>query len=891
MELPAPFGPYELKRLIGAGGMARVYEARLSGPHGFVKRIAIKMMLPAYVDDEEFVTMLIDEAKIAAALNHSNICQIHDLGRIDECYYIAMEYVEGADLNRVVNKSLQARVPIPYDIIAHIGHEITAGLHYAHAKTNDKGQPLNIIHRDISPANILISMSGEVKIVDFGVAKAAHRTQHTTIGVVKGKYQYMSPEQITGKDIDHRSDIFAVGIVLYETIAGQMMYPDGLDMLDRIRKAKIRPLEKVRRSVPPELLTIIKKALSRKADDRYQTGGEMGDALAEFLLIYRAKHGTHRLDDLMTKLFAPEGSAAPGEHRPSSERPTKKPPASVEHRPTKPIAPPNIIEELDDDSLLDDDATVTRQRPPHSEQPTVSHKPSSPGESWVTPASDQVAAPTTPTSSPLPAKPAWAPTPSPAPVPSESTPPVPSSGKMEDDPETISLEATSSTELEIIDDVESGEFDDADSVDEPEAGSKTAADGGDYTADEPTVAFNEKDIALIVPHAGNGRAPAAGQGGSSGPASETIGHPSAPKITQSKGAFRALKSEETVETPPVEEEEFSIDVDLSLIDTTGEKAREAFFLLKDPSGRKSGPFSRSQLDDMSQTGDVSFADTLTPASEMGVTDSSAAGQWHPPGLFIFDPDTSFEKKVITGLKRSVKSFNLQHEYTARVFVDLALLGREGIVVFDKPGVHKKIVISQGKPVYASSNIADEQLGHKLVELGRLKPADLTRGLEHALEQKKPLLVVLAELGLVPKAALDRTLEGLIRARLLELFRWKFGHAAFYPGEFVETVPRHVKGDLTTFVIDGVNQAVGPDGSVGWLRVHESRTLILSGEPAQGLELLGVPPKILEFLTRFTTPLSVREVIEAVVAEQLDDEQIASSVVLALNVGYLAVVTE
>lgn len=304
--------------------MARVFEARLSGLHGFEKRLAVKMILPEFADDKEFVTMLIDEAKIAVALGHSNICQVHDFGCIDGIYYLATEYIDGADLLEVVNRSLKAKVPIDYDAVAEVGKAICAGLDYAHAKRDEDGNPLKIIHRDVSPANILISMAGQVKIVDFGMAKAARRSQETSVGVIKGKYQYMSPEQILGRSLDHRSDIFAVGIVLYETIAGRMMYRDGPDLFHRVQLAQRRPLNQIRADLPTELDSIINKALSRKPHDRYDTAGEMGEALDEFRLHFQSKNKRNRLDDLMTRLFSSSKTAPVRRSKP--KRSLRKPP-------------------------------------------------------------------------------------------------------------------------------------------------------------------------------------------------------------------------------------------------------------------------------------------------------------------------------------------------------------------------------------------------------------------------------------------------------------------------------------------------------------------------------------------------------------------------------------
>jgi serine/threonine protein kinase len=831
IELPAAFGPYELRRLIGAGGMARVYEARLSGPHGFEKRIAIKMMLPAYVDDEEFVTMLIDEAKIAAALNHSNICQIHDLGRIGDSYYIAMEYVEGADLNRVVNRSLQKRVPIPYDVIAHIGHEICAGLYYAHAKTNDKGEPLNIIHRDISPANILISMSGEVKIVDFGVAKAAHRTQHTMVGVVKGKYQYMSPEQITGKKIDHRSDIFAAGIVLYESIAGQMMYPDGLDMLDRIRSAKIRPLEKLRRNVPPELNAIIKRALSRTPEDRYQTGAEMGDALGEFLVVYRAKNGSHRLDDLMAKLFKEERGAEPATASPDGarEKARKKTVEADEERPASAAKHVEIMPE----------SALPNLAGPATDEPTVAQVSEIDPRRWTQPVPKGKERPTTP-ATPQSVADAGASTGEPRPVGDRDAAPAdqrsmqPSSGRA----------------------IEQGEA-------EPDSAEESLDDEDDdgretYDAEESTVAFDGHAMADI-------------------------------RFSSTLSSLHT--GEDTLKFEPVEEEDFSIDVDLSQMDSSGGKVRDASFLLKDGSGNTTGPFSRSQLRGLFTTGALTPDDLALPAGEIGVADPAQQGVWLPAAFYAADMDAAFEERSVRGLGEPLRTFNLQIDPAARVFVEAALDGRQGLLVFDRPGVHKQVLVTEGRPLYASSNIPEEQLGRRLHEERRVSTERLDDGVRYALQHRQVLSEALVTVGALTTDALARQLVGLIEGRVLEIFGWRTGFASFYLAKLDSVAPLQINVGLAPLVLEGVNRAVGHGGPVGWLRAHDTRTLILTGEPSKGLELLGISAPVLRFLTRFSTPLSVREVIETVVAEHLDDEQVATGIVLALNVGYLAVVAE
>ena len=214
VEEGSRLGPYELIKRIGLGGMAEIYLARTTGIGGFEKYLALKVIHPKFAEDQEFIDMLIDEAKIVVQLNHVNVGQIFDLGCIDDAYYIAMEFVDGRDLYQLLVKCADDDVTIPFDIIAFVAKEAAAALQYAHTKTDRYGRPLNLIHRDVSPQNILLSFDGQVKLVDFGIAKTNQRRQQTESGVIKGKFFYMSPEQAWGDPLDPRSDVFSCGICL-----------------------------------------------------------------------------------------------------------------------------------------------------------------------------------------------------------------------------------------------------------------------------------------------------------------------------------------------------------------------------------------------------------------------------------------------------------------------------------------------------------------------------------------------------------------------------------------------------------------------------------------------------------------------------------------------------
>lgn len=274
---------FEIQEMIAKGGMAEVYLARTVGLEGFAKDVCVKKILPHLTEDQTFVSMFIDEAKLAATLNYANIVQVHDLCvSADREYFIVMEYVHGKDLSDVIRAAQLAGRELPPDIAAFIARESLKGLYYAHKKTDSTGAPLNIIHRDVSPQNVLLSYMGEVKITDFGIAKASSSVSKTAVGILKGKYGYMSPEQARGERLDARSDIFNLGIVLYEMLVGERCFAGASDYstLNLMREAKVTPPSKINKDIPKELEAIVLKALARKPEDRYQDALEFEGALA-----------------------------------------------------------------------------------------------------------------------------------------------------------------------------------------------------------------------------------------------------------------------------------------------------------------------------------------------------------------------------------------------------------------------------------------------------------------------------------------------------------------------------------------------------------------------------------------------------------------------------------
>ena len=308
-------GKYRLIERIAVGGMAEIYKATTAGLGGFEKILAIKRLHTRYNQDNALINMLIDEAKIAVQLSHSNIGQIFDLDQLDGTFFICMEYIDGRDLHRVLRRTTDVGKSLPIDIACFIAKQVCSGLDYAHRKVATDGTPLRIIHRDVSPQNILISWEGEVKVVDFGIAKAARRACETESGIIKGKFYYMSPEQARGEQIDHRSDIFSLGVVLYEALTGKLLFGgDGSDdkiILSRVRRAQVTRPSKVRRGIPARLDQVLLRALARDRRQRYQSAAAFGDALSRFLHQHNPEMGEYTLAAFMQQTFGDLKGSSP----------------------------------------------------------------------------------------------------------------------------------------------------------------------------------------------------------------------------------------------------------------------------------------------------------------------------------------------------------------------------------------------------------------------------------------------------------------------------------------------------------------------------------------------------------------------------------------------------
>ena len=302
-------GRYEVVSPIGSGGMATIYLARIAGPAGFEKPVAVKVIHTHLSEDQQFVQMFFDEARLAAQLQHPNIVQIFELGEAEGVYFIAMEYLRGETLGSVIQRAFkgQNRSMDPR-FACHIIQQSCEGLHYAHELRNIEDEPLHLVHRDISPQNLFVTYSGSVKLMDFGIARATGHAHSTRPGSLKGKFSYMSPETVGGDDVDRRSDIFALGVVFWELLTGRRLFKgrNDMDSLRLVEECKIPPTSQFRSGIPPSLDKVLARSLARDPKDRYQTALDLHNDIGLVMDQLGSPVNTHELSQKMRAWFTKE---------------------------------------------------------------------------------------------------------------------------------------------------------------------------------------------------------------------------------------------------------------------------------------------------------------------------------------------------------------------------------------------------------------------------------------------------------------------------------------------------------------------------------------------------------------------------------------------------------
>ncbi len=318
-QIPS-FGPYRIARRIATGGMAEVFEAFREGPHGFEKQVALKRILPQHSNDPDFVRMFVDEARIAARFQHPNIVQVFDFGDHDGQLFLAMELVQGTTASRLVRALSAAREPLPVELAVYVAWKVASALDHAHRQVDREGRSLGFVHRDVSPANVLIGRHGHVKLTDFGIATVRVRTPTTEDGHVRGKVGYMSPEQVLGHELTGRSDVFTLGIVLAELAMGEPLFAFGsdLDVLLRIRDLDLSVLHRTERAISYDVKSLLLRMLTRRPDERLSAAA-VADECEKLLQRRGFTHGSDRLAALIGRLGLLEGEAD-DPHAPGGER-------------------------------------------------------------------------------------------------------------------------------------------------------------------------------------------------------------------------------------------------------------------------------------------------------------------------------------------------------------------------------------------------------------------------------------------------------------------------------------------------------------------------------------------------------------------------------------------
>jgi serine/threonine protein kinase len=357
-------GSYEILRKLTRGGMAEIFLARTSGPSGFEKLVVLKKILAKYAGKPRYVQLFLDEARLAASLDHPNIAQVYDIGMVDGSYFFAMEYLHGQDVRSILHRAWRIGARFPIEHAVQIARNVASALHFAHDKRRGDGTLLGLVHRDVSPSNIIVTYDGATKLLDFGVAKTAASTVKTRTGALKGKIAYMSPEQARGAPVDRRSDIFSLGIVLWEMVTTQRLYraENDLATLQMIINQAPRPPSQVCPDCPPELERIVLRALAPGATQRYSTAEQLVNELDEFAREHRLKQSPNALAAGLGELFGAELEAW------REAQASGVPLAEHLHQigdMTTPVSESDFIElpdpvddgaELDADDAIDDDA-------------------------------------------------------------------------------------------------------------------------------------------------------------------------------------------------------------------------------------------------------------------------------------------------------------------------------------------------------------------------------------------------------------------------------------------------------------------------------------------------------------------------------------------------------
>lgn len=785
---PIPFGRYQLVERLAVGGMAEVFLATAPGEHGFAKKVVIKRLLPHLNADPTYNAMFVDEAKLTARLVHPKIAQTFELAREGDMLFIAMEYVDGIDVLALLRECAQQRRRIEPALAAWICHEVLDALDYAHQLTDESGRSLGIVHRDISPSNVLLSSRGDVKLVDFGIARAAdpQRSHKTKSGTLKGKYGYMSPEQVIEQPLDQRSDLFSVGVVMAELLTGRRLFAaaNELDVLLMVRDARLTRLDKYGADMDPGLAAIVRKALRKDPDERWPTAAAFRDEIAEWLFANRQRVTSRSVAEFVAEVIdarsaqaagaagTPAGaSAAEAEDGQAPAMIVDRPPRSASARAASQADGIPISLDLGDSSMpvvsvTYDESSRTYRAPSEPDfgvvdvlpaQPTSRHRRPEPGGD----AKRGAPPPTSPPYVPPPTRNLHATALATAQNAGTAQPVAPLPRAPEDEPRPAVAAPPA-----------------PDTVATREARDARAARGTENLGPRiPRAALESRgDAAVTAPLPGLDELPERRDNRGSQPLmaptpavarSATTSRPPAPQPEQApahSGAAYPSIAAAMGAIVPMEPDPSSRDFD----------------------GKTVVPGRRS-------------ADPPLPASPEEVARKRPPTP--PPMAEISDEaDDAGDFSVISPL---------------RVLFRLMLARSTGLLVVAVGGIKKEVYVRDGQPEYVSSNVASELFGSYLVTKGVLSDGELAMALAMMPHYGGRLGDTLVGLGLLKPLEVFRHLTRQVRTKLIDVCTWNKGTFAWYANR--ENVREAFPLDFNAFEILGAGALALPDDVVdAWL---------------------------------------------------------------------------
>jgi serine/threonine protein kinase len=784
---PIPFGRYTLVERLAVGGMAELFLGTAPGEHGFQRQVVIKRLLPNLARDPVYTAMFIDEAKLTARLSHPKIAQTYELGRVGAELFIAMEFVDGVDVLAMLRELAWQRRRMPVELAVWVTHEVLDALDFAHNLKDENGDPLGIVHRDISPSNVLLSRRGDVKLVDFGIARAVGPGRHhrTKSGTLKGKYGYMSPEQVIEQPVDARSDLFSVGVVLAEMLCGRRLFAASaeIDVLLMVRDAKLSRLDQYGAHIPGSLDALLRKSLSKDPEDRHESAAEMRDALAEWLFEERKRVTPKHIGELVDSLYesawkrrretmaqtaAEAASAAAAAEQAVSagldgvpgklEVGESMPIISIEATPVEDETDPNGVNELSELASADLDLGAIAS-PAQSVDVAVD---SGPVALVPPPPAPSTRAPTvdgrkgSPAAPPAPSLPPPAPTPSTMPGRMVVTiPPLPTPASARGNaPVPITRAKSDSSPVPVA------------PIAEDTSGKVSIAAQATVSA----AGFLDTDFG------------------------ELAGDIEKAVLQLQSPVPAAVELDASVRYGSIEDAISSISpetVDPSVID-----------------------FDDSNLEDKARR---SRPIPIPTPSEI----HRVAAKVEPPPM----PEISGDPTMVGDFSTTAPITLLYRLTTGRA---------TGLLAVQVGGIKKEIYVRGGVAEYVSSNMAAELLGNYLVSRGALSPGELAMALAMMPHYGGKLGDTLVGLGLLKPLEVFRHLTYQVRQKLIDVCTWTKGGFAWYDGAQNERTAFPL--DLNSFEVLGAGAMAMRDDTIAHWMIERAASTVVRSRPKPAIEL-------------------------------------------------------